>query len=202
LAPGESKAVTFILDTRSFAYYNTAIKDWAVESGNYMVMIGASSADVRLKETLQVSGDGKEALLAGLKTKAPVYYQLPNGTLEINDAEFEAVYGKNLPPSKRLPGEPFTLNSRLDEVKDTAAGGQLLQMVLANLAAMLGGTRDKSTELMAKTMVMEIPLRGLPLFCQGQLSAEHLDGILAAINNPAANPKLDLQFHVGARDVR
>jgi beta-glucosidase len=183
LSPGESKAVTFVLDARSFAYYNTAIKDWAVEGGSYTVMVGASSADIRLKETVQVSGDGKEVLLTGLKENAPVYYQLPKGTLEIKDAEFEAVYGGKLPPTKRLPGELFTLNSRLEEVKDTVAGGQLLQGVLAVIAETLGdGAQDKSMELMIKAMLMEAPLRGLLMVSHGQLSAEQLDGILAAIN--------------------
>jgi len=33
LNPGEEKTVTFTLDKRAFAYYNTQIKDWHVESG-------------------------------------------------------------------------------------------------------------------------------------------------------------------------
>lgn len=54
LEPGEEKTVTFELNHRSFAYYNTDIADWYVESGEFQVLIGSSSRDIRLQEALQV----------------------------------------------------------------------------------------------------------------------------------------------------
>ncbi|MEW4370541.1 glycoside hydrolase family 3 C-terminal domain-containing protein [Paenibacillus kandeliae] len=54
LEPGESKVVAFTLDKRAFAYYNTELRDWHVESGEYELRIGASSRDIRLKQTIQV----------------------------------------------------------------------------------------------------------------------------------------------------
>ena len=39
---------------RAFAYYNTEIDDWYVESGEYDILVGASSRDIRLKETVRV----------------------------------------------------------------------------------------------------------------------------------------------------
>ncbi|WP_337097983.1 glycoside hydrolase family 3 C-terminal domain-containing protein [Paenibacillus sp. YIM B09110] len=55
LQPGEQKTVTFTLDKRSFAYYNVELKDWHVESGQFAVLIGRSSQDIVLSETLTVS---------------------------------------------------------------------------------------------------------------------------------------------------
>ncbi len=54
LTPGEEKQVTFTLNKRSFAYYNTEIKDWHVQGGLYEISIGSSSADIRLKKTIEV----------------------------------------------------------------------------------------------------------------------------------------------------
>lgn len=54
LQPGEERTVSFILDKRAFAYYNTEIKDWHVESGDFEILVGASSKDIRLKETVHV----------------------------------------------------------------------------------------------------------------------------------------------------
>ncbi|OME82296.1 glycosyl hydrolase [Paenibacillus sp. FSL A5-0031] len=54
LQPGEQKKITFTLDKRSFAYYNVALKDWHVESGDFAVLIGRSSEDIVLGETLRV----------------------------------------------------------------------------------------------------------------------------------------------------
>lgn len=55
LEPGQTKTVTMTLDSRAFAYYHTEIKDWYVESGDYQIMIGASSRDIRLQQTLTIA---------------------------------------------------------------------------------------------------------------------------------------------------
>ena len=47
LESGEKKTVTFELDARAFAYYETRIHDFYVESGDYNIMIGASTIDIR-----------------------------------------------------------------------------------------------------------------------------------------------------------
>jgi beta-glucosidase len=52
LAPGETKTVSFTLDKRSFAWYNTDIKDWYAASGDYEISVAASSRDIRLQETV------------------------------------------------------------------------------------------------------------------------------------------------------
>ena len=54
LNPGEEKEVIFTLDKRAFAYYNVDLKDWHVESGEYEVLIGKSSRDIVLKDTVYV----------------------------------------------------------------------------------------------------------------------------------------------------
>jgi len=55
LEPGEEKTVTFTLDKRAFAYYNTEIRDWYVESGEFEIMVGKSSKDIILKEKVKVN---------------------------------------------------------------------------------------------------------------------------------------------------
>jgi len=54
LEPGEEKSVTFVLGKRAFAYYNTEIKDWHVETGEFEILAGASSQDIRLRDTVYV----------------------------------------------------------------------------------------------------------------------------------------------------
>ncbi|MBB3110178.1 beta-glucosidase [Paenibacillus phyllosphaerae] len=54
LAPGESKTVTFVLDKRSFAYYNVDLKDWHVETGLFKVLVGKSSTEIILEGEVQV----------------------------------------------------------------------------------------------------------------------------------------------------
>jgi beta-glucosidase len=52
LQPGETRTVTIPLDFRSFAYYNPAYKQWITEDGDFDILIGSSSADIRFSETV------------------------------------------------------------------------------------------------------------------------------------------------------
>jgi len=52
LGPGETKTVTIPLDFRSFAYYDPAYKRWVTEDGDFDILIGSSSADIRCTETV------------------------------------------------------------------------------------------------------------------------------------------------------
>ncbi|WP_372662328.1 beta-glucosidase [Cohnella sp.] len=54
LQPGQSKTVVFKLDKRSFAYYNIELKDWHIESGEFEVLVGRSSKEILLRDTLNV----------------------------------------------------------------------------------------------------------------------------------------------------
>ncbi|MCS7202406.1 MAG: glycoside hydrolase family 3 C-terminal domain-containing protein [Dictyoglomus sp.] len=54
LEPGEEKEVEFELDKRAFAYYNVDIKDWYVETGEFEILIGKSSREIVLKDTVLV----------------------------------------------------------------------------------------------------------------------------------------------------
>ena len=49
LAPGETRVVDFTLDRSAMAYYSTAKRDWVAEPGQFNVLVGSSSRDIRLK---------------------------------------------------------------------------------------------------------------------------------------------------------
>ena len=53
LNPGESKIIKFIIDKEKLFFYNAAL-EWGVEPGDFDVMIGSSSADIRLKDTFEL----------------------------------------------------------------------------------------------------------------------------------------------------
>lgn len=56
LEPGEEKTVTFELDMRAFAYWNTQIHDWFAEDGIYRILIGRNAEEMLLEETVTVHG--------------------------------------------------------------------------------------------------------------------------------------------------
>lgn len=54
LMPGESTSVTFCITSEDLAFYDDIAGEWRVEAGEFGVLVGASSADIRLKENFTV----------------------------------------------------------------------------------------------------------------------------------------------------
>jgi beta-glucosidase len=54
LQPGEKETVTFTLDKRSFTYYSEKLSDWHVESGEFEILVGRSSEDIVMSDTINV----------------------------------------------------------------------------------------------------------------------------------------------------
>lgn len=49
LQPGETQTVSILLDERSFAFWHPSYQDWIAEDGEFEILIGSSSADIRQK---------------------------------------------------------------------------------------------------------------------------------------------------------
>jgi beta-glucosidase len=56
LQPGETKSVSITLDWRPFAFYHPGFGRWVVEDGLFDILVGASSADIRLRASVAVQG--------------------------------------------------------------------------------------------------------------------------------------------------
>ena len=54
LAPGEQKTVQFTFNKRAFAYWEPEVSDWCVAEGEYGILVGASSRDIRLQTVVKV----------------------------------------------------------------------------------------------------------------------------------------------------
>lgn len=148
LEPGEETAVTFTLSKRAFAYFNTELADWHVETGTFTIFIGASSADLRLEETIQVTstvpvvkqvhrnttvGDIKHHPLAKAFIKKATEgspFSLPEESAEENDMMAAMV---NYLPLRALiafnPGgvDEAEMNRFIDELNTSLKKGALIQ---------------------------------------------------------------------------
>ncbi|MDR2403320.1 MAG: glycoside hydrolase family 3 C-terminal domain-containing protein [Spirochaetaceae bacterium] len=186
LEPGETGTLSFTLDTRSFSYYNVPAASWAVEGGVYRIMAAASGRDIRLQGSVTVAGDGREEQLGFLAEKAPAYYRLASGELKIPpdvpDADFEALYGGPLPPDRRLPDEPYTINSTLNDIGGHPAGKAFRDSMLEGIRHAFSAPGDESLSRMFEAMLEDMPLRGLTMMSQGQLTPDQAAQVLAALN--------------------
>jgi len=54
LNPGETKTITMKLKSRDFAFWDIASNNWKVEVGEFDLLVGSSSRDVKLSQTVKV----------------------------------------------------------------------------------------------------------------------------------------------------
>ena len=78
LKPGETSTVKFELDRRSLSYYDPDRHMWIAPAGEYEVMVGASSRDIRAR--------AKFELLSPVQPKSPSASQPPIGKLPARSA--------------------------------------------------------------------------------------------------------------------
>ena len=97
LEPGETKTVSFTLDSRAFSYYETRIKNWHVESGEFRIMIGASCMDLRLNATVTVKSSVK---IPDKYTEDTLFYELRG---DKNAYQYVSRITENM-PAANLPG--------------------------------------------------------------------------------------------------
>ncbi|MGB4658493.1 MAG: glycoside hydrolase family 3 C-terminal domain-containing protein, partial [Mobilitalea sp.] len=97
LAPGETKTVTFTLGKRPFAYWNVAIHDWHVESGEFEIMIGKSSRDIVLSQTVTITSTVKLPLIYTMDTTIGDIMENPEAAETLQDLTkvFAEVFGGN-----------------------------------------------------------------------------------------------------------
>ncbi len=54
LKPGEMRRATIRLNRRAFSFFDVNAKDWVAEPGEFQILIGSSSADIRLKGSFRL----------------------------------------------------------------------------------------------------------------------------------------------------
>ena len=54
LGPGASKVLSVNLDPAAFSYYDVATHAWKVNPGEFRLLVGSSSTDIRLAELITI----------------------------------------------------------------------------------------------------------------------------------------------------
>lgn len=106
LESGESRKLTVELDDRAFRYWNVRTGRWEVEGGVYQIMVGASSADIRLRAEVELSGTAAPLPYEGLDL--PSYHS--GKVQDVPDGEFTALLGHTVPPHLWERSGPLELN--------------------------------------------------------------------------------------------
>jgi len=180
LQPEEETEVTIELTQRAFAYYNTDLKDWHVESGGFEILVGASAKDIRLNATVDVkSGQQNTPVVA--RDKLATYYDFPKST-PVSQKDFEALLGRPVPVNEASEKGKYTINTPVGDMKDSFIGRLLYSFMGKQMKKMVEGQEDTPTALLMEAMAREVPLRTMLMSGDGSLTREMLEALLVMIN--------------------
>ncbi|MBR1810362.1 MAG: glycoside hydrolase family 3 C-terminal domain-containing protein [Clostridia bacterium] len=177
LKAGEEKTVSVELSKRAFAFYNVDLHDWQVESGDFTILVGASSRDIRLEGKVQVTSTC-DAAIPDYRETAPEYYTADVSA--VSDASFAAVLGYEIPPCARDPYAPLTITNTLEDAEDSARGAAINKLINTLLKAMSGG--DEANARMMKAMALQIPIRNFVSMSMGVFSPAMADALVDMLN--------------------
>lgn len=83
LQPGETQTVTVPLDSRAFAFFHPGYRRWIVEDGEFDILVGASSADIRGVATVAVQSTTQLPSLLGRMSTLRQWLDDPTGRVVV-----------------------------------------------------------------------------------------------------------------------
>lgn len=168
LEPGEEKKVTVELDDRAFAFWNTATEDWCVESGEYKILVGASSRDIRLEAAAKMKSEDDETIV-DLRESAGVYFD--GDPARAREDDFKVIYGGEFKLAPEITSD--SLNNSIERSKDKGLAKFIYNTV--DLAMKPKGGVGSS---MITNTIMQTPIRNYVSMSNGLFTEDMADGLL------------------------
>lgn len=176
LKAGEEKEVSVELSKRAFAFYNVELGDWMVETGEFDILVGSSSRDIKLTASMTVESTVTASIPDYRKT-APNYY---NNVANITRDDFAAVYGE-LPNPEIDKNKKIDLYCCLNDARHTKWGGKLCRLIEKIMSGM--GSDANGDGKMLAAMATQIPVRNFISMSMGAFSPKQAEGLLKMLND-------------------
>ena len=177
LKAGEETTVEIELSKRAFAFYNTDAAAWQVESGDFEILIGASSRDIKLSGSVFVESTD-DFPIPDYRQTAPSYYGAD--VKAVSDKEFEAVLGHSIPKRVYSEGEKFDMSCSLGDAADTKWGKVIISMLDSTIDRVIKGGEIERAAVKANTF--DVPIRNFITMGPDVLTEEVCNGLLMILN--------------------
>lgn len=176
----ESKNVRIDFDEYTYRFFDVKKNAWNKEAGEYQLLVGASSRDIRLEGKINIEGDVLEEV-----SDIPTYY---SGDIQnVSDNEFKLIYQNDLPSTSlnfikknRIYVDYNTTVNELRYAKGWT--GRFFSGVIRfaiGLLKVFGDVKTSNTLVMG---VLHQPMRGLSRMTGGALTYKQLDGLIKMFN--------------------
>ena len=174
LKAGETKTVTVAFNDMTFRYWNVEDEAWAVEGGVYKVLVGSSSADIRLAADMSVAGVGSGNPYD--RKKVPAYYS--GDITRVPDGQFETILGRPIPDGSWT--RDLTENDAICQLKNSKSW--ICRRVYGVLER-----KKKKAEAAGKPdlnvlFIYNMPFRAIGKMTGGAVSQEMVQGMVKVVN--------------------
>jgi len=179
LAPGESREVSFPLDERTFAVWADG---WRTPGGVYRVLVGASSRDIRLEETVTVPGEDVPVPA----WQAGSWYETMAGSP--SRAEWELSMGGPVPEIPAPEKGRYTMDNTCAEMMDGSLVMKLQYKITELVIGWICGGRSLSDPAyrMMFTDAVNCPLRAVVINSGGRVGERLVRCLLRLANGRAS----------------
>ncbi|WBW94956.1 glycoside hydrolase family 3 C-terminal domain-containing protein [Oceanirhabdus sp. W0125-5] len=176
LKPNEEKQIIIPLDKHAFSYYHVDQKKWVEASGEYEILIGASSRDIRLSSKLTKTGDSTvpyENIDVLIYDSCDVH--------NIKTEDFEKLYGKKMPNSNWDESKILDRNDIVEQSKYGGIFGKCLYALIPFIKNLLSFMKKPITSNNVM-FILEMPFRSIARMSGGRMNMEMLDGFIEMVN--------------------
>ena len=174
LKAGESTLVTIPFNDMTFRYWNTDIDGWAVEGGNYEILVGSSSADIRLRGNLDVTEQGAPSPYD--ESLMPSYFS--GKITKVPDSEYEKLLGRPIPDGSWT--RELTANDAICQLKYSKS------WLCRRVYGVLEGKKRKADAAGKPDLnilfIYNMPFRAIGKMTGGAVSQEMVAGMVKVVN--------------------
>jgi beta-glucosidase len=174
LEPGQSERISIPLDNTAFRYFDTSTGGFEIETGEYRIMLGASSRDIRLAASVWTAG-----------TAAPNPYSAASPyrsgkVQQVSDAEFEELLGRPLPESAFDPAAPLGRNDTISQMQ--YAKSRLARFLYRCIARLRKKAEAQGKLDINILFICNMPFRAIAKLTGGKVDMAMVDALLDIVN--------------------
>lgn len=168
---GETVQVKLLFDEYTFRYFNISTRKFEVETGEYEICLAASSEDVRLRGTVQITGTSAPVPYVGLSLGP---YRMGD-VLAVSDEDFETLLGRAIPEHTWDRNRALEMH---DTIRQMAyAKNPICRLVAKVLRSMIDKAIANGKPDLNLLFIYNIPFRGMAKMMNGMVSMDMAEDI-------------------------
>jgi beta-glucosidase len=176
LKAGESVQVEIPLDNKAFRYFNVKTNQYEILGGEYEILIGASSKDVKLKASIVKEGTKAENPYDEKELQSYWSGQVRS----VSDKQFAALLGHRIPPHE------WDSNALIDKNQPIAymkySKNLIVRLVYKVIDHLKTKAEKKGKPDLNILFIYNMPFRGIATMMGGMVDMNMVDAILTIVN--------------------